>query len=490
MASKFPDTPSFTGYNAPMRVESDIRDLEVVSGDVPRDLNGSFYRATHDPQFPPRLGDDIYVNGDGMISYFRFENGHVDFKSRYVRTDRYRAQEAARRSLFGVYRNRYTNDPSVEGVDSGTANTTPIWHGRKLLALKEDSPPWELDPHSLETIGKWDYGGDLKAVSMTAHPKLDYRTGELLFFAYQAKGDATTDVVFYTADKDGHITHEVWFNAPYPGLVHDFAATEDHIVFPFFPLITDLDVLKAGGPFYQWDGTRESVFAILPRKGRAEDIKWFRGPASFAAHMMNAFTEGSKVSLDLCLSAKSSFPFFPNRDGTPFDRQGARSKLVRLTFDLESNDEAYQSEVIFPELCEMPRTDDRYQTMKHKHGYLIFHDPNRPTNAAGHGTTLQPRNSIGHIDFTTGAHTAFHAGDDTTVQEPIFVPRSADSAEGDGYLLAVLDRVKEMRSDLVILDAMKPEDGPVALIKMPIRQRPAAHGNWVSADALETGVYR
>ena len=49
--------------------------------------------------------------------------------------------------------------------------------------------------------------------------------------------------------------------------------------------------------------------------------------------------------------------------------------------------------------------------------------------------------------------------------------------------------MKEMRSDLVILDAMKPDDGPVALIKMPIRQRPAAHGNWVSADALETGVY-
>ncbi len=112
MSAKFPETPSFTGYNAPMRVECDIRDLEVVEGEVPRELNGSFYRATHDPQFPPYLGDDIYVNGDGMISYFRFENGHVDFKSRYVRTDRYRAQEAAQRSLFGVYRNRYTNDPS------------------------------------------------------------------------------------------------------------------------------------------------------------------------------------------------------------------------------------------------------------------------------------------------------------------------------------------------------------------------------------------
>ena len=125
MTDKFPDTPWFTGYMAPSRVEADIRDLEVVEGKVPEDLSGTFYRATHDPQFPPYLGDDIYVNGDGMISMFRFENGHVDFKSRYVRTDRYVMQEKARRSLFGVYRNRYTNDPSIgPNVDLGTANTT------------------------------------------------------------------------------------------------------------------------------------------------------------------------------------------------------------------------------------------------------------------------------------------------------------------------------------------------------------------------------
>ncbi len=65
-------------------------------------------------------------------------------------------------------------------------------------------------------------------------------------------------------------------------------------IFPFFPLITDMDVLKKGGPFYQWHPDKESVFAILPRRGKANDIRWFRGPAASAGHMMNAVSEGDK----------------------------------------------------------------------------------------------------------------------------------------------------------------------------------------------------
>ncbi len=39
---------------------------------------------------------------------------------------------------------------------------------------------------------------------------------------------------------------------PYAACVHDFAITDEWVVFPFFPLITDLEVVKAGGPYYQW----------------------------------------------------------------------------------------------------------------------------------------------------------------------------------------------------------------------------------------------
>ena len=485
---KFPDTPNFRGYNQPLRLEVDLRDLEVMEGAVPTDINGNFYRASHDPLYPPMLGDDIFVNGDGVISMFHFENGHVDYKCRYVRTERYLVQEKARRSLFGVYRNRYTNDPSVKDVDSGTANTTPVWHGKKLLALKEDSFPWELDPHTLETVGKWDFDGDLSAVSMTAHPKIDYQTGEMCFFSYQAKGDATTDVVFYIADREGKIVHETWFNAPYPGLVHDFAVTEEHVIFPFYPLTTDLDVLKAGGHFYQWDGELDTWYAILPKRGTAEEIRWFKGPSTFAAHMLNAFTEDNKVHLDVCLSPASSFPFFPRKDGQPFNRETSRANLVRVSFDLNQEGSDFTTETIFPHLCEMPRNDDRYQMRKHKVGYVIWQDSSHDIPGSSHGTTGIMRNSIARIDFTdNNSVKSWYAGERSSVQEPVFVPRSKDAPEGDGYMIGVVDRLDEMRSDFVILDAQTMEQ--VALLKMPIRQRQAAHGWFISEEALKTGYY-
>jgi hypothetical protein len=43
-----------------------------------------------------------------------------------------------RRALFGRYRNPFTDDPAVAGVDRTVANTTPIWHAGRLLMAKED----------------------------------------------------------------------------------------------------------------------------------------------------------------------------------------------------------------------------------------------------------------------------------------------------------------------------------------------------------------
>src|SRR5690349_748809 len=165
--TRFPTLPIYAGFDKPGRVEADIFELEI-EGALPIDLEGTFYRVAPEPQFPPLLGDDIVINGDGMIALFRFANGHVDFRSRYVRTEKFALERSARRALFGAYRNPYTDDVSVRGLSRGTANTNVMWHGGKLLALKEDSPPVEVDPNTLQTRGTWDYNGALTSRTFTA----------------------------------------------------------------------------------------------------------------------------------------------------------------------------------------------------------------------------------------------------------------------------------------------------------------------------------
>jgi carotenoid cleavage dioxygenase len=153
--AKFPNTPAFTGFNTPVRFEGEILDLEI-EGDMPADLDGAFYRVQPDPQFPPRLGNDIAFNGDGAISMFRFKGGKVDFRQRWVRTDKFDLERKAGHALFGAYRNPLTDDESVKGRYRGTANTNIFGFGKTLYALKEDSPAVAMNPVTLETKGYTD----------------------------------------------------------------------------------------------------------------------------------------------------------------------------------------------------------------------------------------------------------------------------------------------------------------------------------------------
>jgi len=476
----FPDIPAYKGWGAPMRSESTIQDLEVISGSVPRDLNGTLYRCGPDRQYPPMMAEDIFIDGEGMAHMWRFEDGHVDYRSRWMRNERFLLQEKARRSLFGRYRNRYTNDPSVAGKSMGTANTNAVFHAGKLLVLKEDSLPFEADPDTLESIGEWDFHGEVTSRTFSAHPKVDLVRNELISYGHQAKGDGTTDMVYYVIGPDGHVAHEVWFHAPYPGVVHDFGVTDTHVIFPFFPLITDVEVLKKGGTFYEWHPEQPTMYAVLPRRGTAEDIRWFKGPATSAGHMMNAFTEGSKVCLDICLYHGNCFPFFPQHDGT-FTKP-VPPQLTRLTFDMTSNDDSFESELLLPTPGEMPRMDDRYMGKKNRYGYLIC----RPADAKVGDTVTA---NIARFDFETRQLETWSPGETSGVQEPIFVPRAPNSPEGDGYLLVIVNRFDAGHSDLAILDANNIARGPVALLKLGVRVRSTFHGMWVPEWSFKTGRF-
>src|SRR5262245_17890479 len=145
MTTPFPHMMDYAGFNAPSRVECDVWDL-VVHGEIPAEIHGAWYRTVPDPQYPPRLGKDTFLSGDGMVGRFWFESGHCDYRQRYVMTERLQADRRARRGLFGKYRNPYTDDPAARGIERGAANTTPVFHAGRLFSLKEDSRAVELDP--------------------------------------------------------------------------------------------------------------------------------------------------------------------------------------------------------------------------------------------------------------------------------------------------------------------------------------------------------
>jgi len=278
-STTFPDTPFFQGFNKPARFEADIQSLEVT-GNIPKDINGTFFRIQPDHHFPPLFEEDIHFNGDGCVSAIKIANGQADFKQRYVHTDRYKHEAAARKALFGRYRNPYTDNEMVKGVIRTAANTNIIFWRGVLLATKEDGPPFAMDPVTLETLGRYDFDGQVKSPTFTAHPKIDPVTGEMVCFGYEAGGnghDASCDVVVYTIDKNGIKTEETWYKAPFYGMIHDCGITENYLVLPLTPLKADLERIKKGGNHFAWDPDEDQWYGIVPRRGgKPEDIVWLR----------------------------------------------------------------------------------------------------------------------------------------------------------------------------------------------------------------------
>ena len=214
------------------------------------------------------------------MTAIRIQNGHVDFKQRYVQTDRYKHETAARRSLFGRYRNPHTDHEMVKGIIRTASNTNIVFWRGVLLATKEDGPPFAMDPTTLETLGRYDFDGQVSSPTFTAHPKFDPVTGEMLCFAYEAGGngnDGSCDVVVWTIDNNVKKTNESWYKSPFCGMIHDCGISENYLVLALTPLKCSVDRLNEGGNHWAWDPNEDQWYGIVPRKGgKPEDIVWLR----------------------------------------------------------------------------------------------------------------------------------------------------------------------------------------------------------------------
>ena len=487
MSISFGSNPMFRGFGAPWRTEADVRDCEV-EGEIPAGLDGAFYRVGPDFQYPPKFPNNIPFDGEGHVSMFRFANGHVDFKSRFVRTQRYNAQAAARQALFGMYRNPHTDDPSVKNVSRGTANTTVVHHAGHLLALKEDSPPVLMDANTLETLDDYHtFGGGMSSLTFTAHPKFDPGSGEMLGFGYEARGENTDDVAVYAIDRHGKVTWEAWIKVPYVGMIHDFAVTQTHIAFLVIPMWTDVEQMKRGGVHFSWNTRLPSWLGVMRRGGDGRDVRWFKGPERCATHVMGAFSDGERIFIDMDMGLSNQFPFFPFTHGEAYDRKAAEGRLTRVSVDLSNrNSESFDLEVLFPaQMGILPRQDDRYQTIPYRYGFMPTIDVTRPLDERLANAPTRPVNCWTRFDLQTRATSTYFTGDSCSLQEPCFVPRSTSAPEGDGWLVGVQNALLEGRSNLVVIDAQHPQEGAIATVRLPFKLNTGIHGWWVPGDRLK-----
>jgi carotenoid cleavage dioxygenase len=188
-------------------------------------------------------------------------------------------------------------------------------------------------------------------------------------------------------------------------------------------------------------------------------------------HVMNAWEEAGAVLADVI--RYDSAPLFPRRDGRPVDPRGLQGTLCRWRFPLDGSTDRFDETPLDDLGAEFPRIDDRRAGLPYRHGYVAARIGAEPGSA--------DFDTIAGIDHQTGRRSLYRLPGADRTSEPVFVPRSADAPEGEGWLLATIWRGEEQASELAILDAGTIEAGPVATIRLPQRVPFGFHGSWVGA---------
>ena len=427
-----------SGNFAPVEKEVEAFDLPVIGG-LPPELFGVFMRIGPNPAREPSAH---WFLGDGMIHGVRIENGAARwYRNRYVKTP-------LRENGIS------TRDPSVFGNKrASTGNTNIARHAGRIFALEEAHFPYEING-DLETIGCEDFGGALKT-ALTAHPKFCPVTGEMLAFGYSFMPPYLT---YHRFAADGRLVQSEEIPIGGPVMMHDFCVTRTKVVFMDLPIVFDMATAMQGGMPYRWSEEYQARLGVMPRDGKAGDVKWFDIPSCYVFHPLNAYDEGDAVILDVARYEKMWVKGFD-----------VPAHLHRFRLDLKTG--VANGEALDDLPIEFPRVRDERAGLKHRYGYAI-------TTHGDDEAGFNLGSEIVKFDLDRGRTTVLRLGKGRFPSEAVFA--SAGAGEDEGFLLSIVYDAARNSSDLVVLDAKDISKGPVASVALPQRVPFGFHGAWLA----------
>ncbi|WP_296679746.1 carotenoid oxygenase family protein [Novosphingobium sp.] len=448
LKDKSRDHPFLTGIHAPMPEELTLENLRVT-GTIPAQLDGRYVRNGPNPFNPDPRGHHWFV-GDGMVHGVRIRDGQaLWYRNRYIR------------SLDLQERGGPKAAPGPRRGRRDLVNTNIIQHNGKILAIVEaGSFPAELDGN-LETIAYTDFGGTL-TVPFSAHPHQDPLTGELNAIVYD--GMTQNKVWHVVVSADGKVTRQEPIPVRDGPSIHECSITRNYVLIFDLPVTFSMGALVAGQQFpYGWNTEHKARVGLMPRTGTADDIIWCDVDPCYVFHVSNSFErEDGVVVCDMSVHETmfAGGPDGPNGKPLGMERwliDPKGSKVERITIDSTPQ--------------EFHRPDERFFGQSYRYAWSLGlpHDSDGFLGEA----------PIYRYDMETGERQVHDFGPGKVAGEFVFVPRSADAAEGDGWIMGyVIDTAAET-TDLVILDASDITKDPVASVHIPHRVPPGFHGNWL-----------
>ncbi len=475
--------PYLSGNYAPVPTEIDAADLVCAEGAIPRDLAGMFVRNGSNPRFPQK-GRYHWFDGDGMMHGVLFEGGRASYRNRWIRTEAFLAEEKAGEALWtGVTERPDFTNP--RGPFKDTSNTDVVFHAGRLMTLWWlGGAAYRLSVPSLETTGVETWGGAVKTIS--AHPKVDAVTGEMMFFDYKPYPPY---LVYGVISPAGALAHFTTVDLPGPRLQHDMAITERYTVLLDMSMMWDPDLLAQGRTKVRFYRDKPGRFGVLPRHGDGSRIRWFDAAPFYMYHTINAWEEGEDAivivgcRIDAPLAGDPANPAGGREVPTiGFLRLEPRLHLWRI--DLRSGKVSEQQLDDAP--AEFPRMDNRLLGRRSRfsyHGHIAAAPTMLFDGIVKYDTG--PAATPGTVRSWTHRYPAGRFGG-----EVAFAPRVGSRGEDDGYLITFVADEASGASELWVLDAGRVEGAPVARVTLPQRVPTGYHTWWIPAEEMERAEAR
>lgn len=452
-----------------------------VEGKVPAVLHGTLYR--NGPGLFDRGGlrKRSLLDGDGMVQAFRFHERGVHYRNRFVRTDKFVAEEASGSFVYPSWSTQAPGGFRANFLGAGRIKnqagvTVYLWRGR-LYAFDEMGLPYELDPETLVTIGQSRLGLPAELTIYAAHSKMDPLTGEWLHFGILYGFKPELHITVFAPD--GRLKMHRAIALPRYVYMHDWFVSDRHMIFILHPAEIALWGFLLGrrsmADSLRWRPEHGNLIMVVDREGDAAPLV-METTACFMWHSINAHEKDGKIiadfigyrnpdhfiGVDPVVSAVMS-----GRKGEPASPGEVRSYLI------DPAARTIVEEILGQGNCEWPRVNELHRCHNYRFAYIARTRP---------GDFFWT--SVSRIDMMTGRTGNYDFGEVAYCGEPVFIPvpgfRYMGDAEEPGWIVTEVYDGHTKKSFLAVLRADRISDGPVAIVHLRHHVPFSYHGWWSS----------
>lgn len=381
---------------------------------------------------------------------------------------------------------------NLDSLTSGNANThTILSKEHKFYALQEAILPFEVelnedgslnvDSNNIENddaLGFESFGGVLD-YAISAHPKVDPMSGNLLFHSYSPAPDKVSESGYFKVGEYNVATRQVesYYGIKnedgHTSMAHDLMFTTNHFVLydnsAHFDLISMFD-----GKFFNWKPEHNLRIGLAPRhqaNATGDDVVWFDvGSPQIMIHPLNAWEEDDGTVV----------LWAPIGDYFDISLDKGNNVYYMVEYRMNPNTGETTKTIIDKEWnIEFPRIRPDFIGQFGRFGTATIMEPKLGGDGLFKGFVIYDM-----LEKKTHKTVLYREGD--VGGEAVVIPKPGTFKSHEFYVGTMIRNVKEEKSYFVLYDGET--GGLAARVELPHRVPSGLHCGWLPEEQLRGHV--